>query len=133
MLSEIKRCKQVHGEPARRWFTSKTMDLIIWFSSSKEIIGFQICYDIDSNEKALTWRLDEGFTHNKIDSGEGRPGKPKKSPILISDGNCDYDRVYKLFQASCKLLPKFIVNHIQNELSKANQRVKVDEGLHPRR
>ncbi|MFW5812247.1 MAG: hypothetical protein ACOCWS_04610, partial [Alkalispirochaetaceae bacterium] len=67
MLSEIKPVRQVPGEGFRRWFTDEEMDLIVWYDGEdqEQIEGFQLCYDKEVLERALTWRPEAGFTHHK--------------------------------------------------------------------
>ena len=45
-LSEVRNCRQVRGEPRRRWFGSEQMDLIVWCDDTGAPIGFQLCYDL---------------------------------------------------------------------------------------
>jgi hypothetical protein len=76
MLSEIRNARQVEGEGFRRWFTDDYFDLIVWYGNDRRLIGFQLCYDKQERERALTWTLEHGFQHNRIDSGEV-PGHSK--------------------------------------------------------
>jgi hypothetical protein len=85
MLSEIRNARQVQGEGFRRWFTDEYFDLIVWYGEQGSLIGFQLCYDKKERERALTWTVDHGFQHNRIDSGE-IPGHAKMSPVIIADG-----------------------------------------------
>ncbi len=93
MLSEIKKARQVPGEPYRRWFMDDYFDLIIWQDSAAEIIAFQLCYNKGPEERALTWRRETGFTHRGVDDGEHRDGYHKMTPILIPDGEFDRDPI----------------------------------------
>ena len=45
MLTEIPNVKQLADEPIRRWFSSPTLDLFIWYDDNDKTIQFQICYD----------------------------------------------------------------------------------------
>ena len=82
MLREVNEVQQVPGEPRRRWFASEALDLIVWEDADRRVTGFQLCYRVDDDEKALTWRAGRGFTHNRVDDGEGRPARHKMSPVL---------------------------------------------------
>ena len=86
MLKESINVRQIKGERKRRWFFNGYFDLIVWFDKDKEIFGFQLCYDIERFERALTWRKDSGYLHNRIDSGEYGGLQSKASPILVQDG-----------------------------------------------
>ena len=70
MLKEYKRVRQIKGEAQRRWFSDDFFDLIVWFDESKNIVGFQLCYDILKISRALTWHQDGGYSHNRVDDGE---------------------------------------------------------------
>ena len=73
MIHEVKRTRQVPGEGFRRWFTDSDFDLIVWYEGQDEdgpIAGFQLCYDKQGAERALTWRRATGFSHEKVDDGE---------------------------------------------------------------
>ena len=99
MLKEISPTRQIAGEPYRRWFSDERFDLIVWYAAQGEIIGFQLCYRAWPDEKALTWFKGEGFSHNRIDQGEGRPDRHKMTPILLPDGEFDAALVRKRFTA----------------------------------
>ena len=105
MLSEIKNARQIEGEGRRRWFRDENFDLIVWYTSSEQIDGFQLCYDTGSNEKALTWRRAGGFRHEKVDSGDV-PGGMSRTPILIADGSFDKKQVAARFLANSSKLPE---------------------------
>ncbi|MGO9309321.1 MAG: hypothetical protein ACLQDL_09905 [Spirochaetia bacterium] len=97
MLSEIRNPRQVQGEGYRRWFTDEYFDLIVWYDDERRLIGFQLCYDKQQRERALTWTLAHGFQHNRIDSGEV-PGHAKMTPIIIADGAFDRTPVAERFR-----------------------------------
>jgi hypothetical protein len=85
MLSEIRDARQIRGEGFRRWFTDEYFDLIVWYDDAKALVGFQLCYDKQDRERALTWTREHGFQHNRIDAGEV-PGHAKMTPVIIADG-----------------------------------------------
>ncbi len=97
MLHEMKRVRQVNGEGRRRWFTSAYFDLIVWHDEKGRIEGFQLTYDKPVQERALTWRTDGGFVHEKVDDGEV-PGQAKMTPILVPDGIFDAWKVAARFR-----------------------------------
>jgi hypothetical protein len=101
MLIEIPHPKQNPGEPHRRWFydSDHGWDLIVW-EQAQHIVGFQLCYKNDEgHECALTWKADQGFSHDQVDNGENRPGKPKSTPVLMPDGLFDDRLIPALFKA----------------------------------
>ncbi|HLW74838.1 MAG TPA: hypothetical protein VKT74_07200 [Gammaproteobacteria bacterium] len=89
MLREIADVRQIEGEPLRRWFTDEHFDLVVWINETRDIVAFQLCYDKMRSERALTWKVDSGFTHDAVDDGENREGRYKATPILVPDGVFD--------------------------------------------
>ena len=93
MLREIPKVRQIEGEPRRRWFTDDHFDLVLWDDESRRIVGFQLCYDKQDDERAITWKENSGFSLNAVDAGEDRPGRYKGSPILVDGADFDAERV----------------------------------------
>lgn len=93
------------------------MDLIVWLNSADDPIGFEICYDKQDTEHALTWHSAAGFRHMAVDAGEQRPGQYKSSPLLLVNGVFDARRVYSLFSASSSTIPWDIVLFVQRVLT----------------
>ena len=52
MLQEWKQARQRPEEGDRRWFRDERFDLIIWYESGV-IVGFQLCYDTDTNDAEI--------------------------------------------------------------------------------
>lgn len=106
MLREYPIARQVAGEPRRRWFASERCDLIVWLGEDDRAEGFQLCYDKDLAEHALTWRAQGGFSHMAVDSGEGEgAANHKGTPILVPDGRYDAEHILRAFQAEAPSLP----------------------------
>lgn len=60
--------KEIHGvaddPPARRrWFHDDFFDLFVW-QAGEEVTLFQLCYGVDSSERALVWDRQRGFFHD---------------------------------------------------------------------
>ena len=99
MLSEIVDTRQIPDEGFRRWFTDEEMDLIVWYTrEGGEVTGFQLCYDKQKRERALTWTVEGGFQHEKVDDGEDQGYAHKGTPILVPDGEFRRERVLKEFE-----------------------------------
>jgi len=115
-LREIRNVRQVPGEPRRRWFTSETMDLIVWVNDAETPTQLQFCYDKGRRraERAFTWKLDRGFTHQAVDDGEnGNLGRSyKATPLLVADGSFNTERVCSLFLDGSQLLPADIIEFV---------------------
>ncbi len=84
-MKEIKTTSH-KDEPLRRWFSDDYFDLIVWFSVTGDITGFQLCYDKNGQERTLTWTDSSGFRHDQVDSGEESPTK-NQAPVLMPVGN----------------------------------------------
>jgi hypothetical protein len=105
MLTEIRNARQIEGEGFRRWFTDDYFDLIVWYAEDRTLVGFQLCYDKQNRERALTWTREHGFQHNRIDSGE-TPGHAKMTPVIIADGEFSKNPVAEQFKrASGEIQP----------------------------
>lgn len=60
--------KEIHGvaddPPAqRRWFHDEFFDLFVW-QTGGEVTLFQLCYGVDSSDRALVWDKSRGFFHD---------------------------------------------------------------------
>jgi len=109
MLREVVPTRQIEGEPRRRWFMDEGMDLIVWSGEREELIGFQLAFKGPDEEKALTWMRGRGFSHHRVDDGEGRPGRYKMAPILLADGRVDAAALAASFRERAGELPARIV------------------------
>jgi hypothetical protein len=81
MLKEVKATRQNQGEPFRRWYTDNDTDLIVWLKQY-EIVGFQLTVPAGTERDVLTWHEGKSPRVEGLDDGEGRPGRPKMSPML---------------------------------------------------
>ena len=115
-LREIAHTRQIAGEPRRRWFTSNELDLIVWLNDDEQPVGFQLCYDKLTGERALTWREGRGFDHSAVDDGEGSPTRHKATPILVADGVFQRSRVSAQFERSSEDVPNGIRRYVIERL-----------------
>ena len=97
MLKEIVNVRQIEGEGRRRWFADEYFDLIIWYDDRDKVLGFQLCYDVSNNERALTWKRGNNYLHEKVDAGE-TPYQMKETPITVADGAFDKRAVAERFR-----------------------------------
>ena len=97
MLREVDQVLQSPGTSRRRWFTDPYFDLIVWQDRDGTVEAFQLSYGKPADEHALTWQRDRGFGHDRIDDGEGEPGRHKSSPILVADGAFPRDAIATRF------------------------------------
>ncbi|MGH9941891.1 MAG: hypothetical protein ACRD9R_05980 [Pyrinomonadaceae bacterium] len=82
MLRELNHVTADNGL-RRRWFEDDYFDLIVWCepTGQGEIVRFQLCYDKQARERAVTWQRGEGFAHEPVDTGEVGPWD-FRAPVL---------------------------------------------------
>ena len=129
MLKEVQHVRQIEGEPKRRWFSDQFFDLIVWFDEEDEIIGFQLCYDVSGDERALTWKEDSVYTHDRVDQGEARPDTPgmrKATPVLVKDGLFEYKKIAAQFKGKSREIDETVAVFVYEKiLQYPSQRQKV--------
>lgn len=117
MLVEIKSGHNDRAEPVRKWCSDSEMDLIVWYGAAGVIVGFQLCYDKQGDEHALTWYFDKGFSHKRIDSGEQKGGMHHKmTPVLVPDGKFDGERLKSLFEERQEGLDAALCGFIKDKI-----------------
>ncbi|HUQ27180.1 MAG TPA: hypothetical protein VM051_01220 [Usitatibacter sp.] len=116
MLREITTARRVPGEEKRRWFSSPDIDLFVWVNEAGAPTGFQLCYDKQLRERALTWTEERGFSHMGVDAGEARPGRHKGAPILTANGAVDARRILDRFRDEAKALPEGFVQFVEDKV-----------------
>lgn len=116
MLKEWKRIRQ-EKHSFRRLFTDDNFDLYVWYKSPHNltITGFQLVYNSDGCQKALTWQQESGFSHLKIDEGDKGLNR---SPILVLDGLFDYGSVVDALRCSMKDLDPDISDLVIEKINK---------------
>jgi hypothetical protein len=115
MLQEMCDVRQIEGEGRRRWFSDQYFDLIVWYDTGGAISGFQLCYDIEENERALTWMRDKGFSHDKIDDGQ-ISGRAKMTPVLVADGLFAKETIAALFKAAAGSIASEIASFVYEKI-----------------
>jgi hypothetical protein len=116
VLRELSDVRQIEGGRPRRWFQSGDEDLIVWYAEDGTIYGFQLCYDRQGHEKALTW-MPEGYSHNRIDAGEGRAFRYKGTPLLVADGRFDDSAMTRRFLEISTALPPEISEFVLGKIA----------------
>ena len=114
MLREWKGVRQRSGEGIRRWFRDDRFDLIVWYDGDS-VEGFQLCYDTDKNERAITWYATGSYVHAKVDDGERSFGT-KGAPILVSDGVFEANRVATDFREAASAISSDIAELVYDRL-----------------
>jgi len=115
MLREIPNPSQHPGEARRRWFTSPEQDLYVWYDAHASIVAFQLCYGKSLNEHAFYWRADRGWSHLRVDDGEGH-SFASATPILVADGAFDAAAIRRRFATVAGELPADVVAFVTARL-----------------
>ena len=85
MLREMTRVRQQDPALRRRWFRDDYFDIFTWQNVQGDVVGFQLCYDLPTYERVLSWRVAKGYSHHRVDGGEASPIK-NRTPIMLLDG-----------------------------------------------
>jgi len=118
MLREI-QARQLPGEPTRRWFTSPDIDLFVWLGADGAPTGFQLCYDKQHREHALTWTAAGGYSHMAVDGGGSRPGRYKGTPILVANDTIDLDGILAQLREQSAAVPAEYLRLIEERIAAA--------------
>jgi hypothetical protein len=110
MFREIRNVTQNEKGVLRRWFSDDYFDLVVWTDEDGVPIGFQLAYDVDGRERALTY-LRGAYRHAKIDTGEDA-ATSHKTPILVADGVFDTLRILDRFAAASDGMDRDIRDYV---------------------
>ena len=90
VLREIGGVLQDDPSSERRWFHDDYFDLFVR-ETGEELLAFELCYSIQSDERALVWRRDQGYFHDGGTSVSGdfigarlAPGDPLEADPIIA-------------------------------------------------
>ncbi|GAB1481511.1 hypothetical protein MASR2M78_03260 [Treponema sp.] len=103
------------GDGFRRLFLSESLQLYVRYTEDRSsILGFQLVYFSGNEQKALTWRQGEGFTHAEVDGWDS--GRFNKTPLLVQDGIPDFDAIRSLFCAEVEGIDKDVADFVRAKL-----------------
>jgi len=131
MLTDYAGVRQIPGDRPRRWFQSEDEDLIVWYAEDGSIFGFQLCYDKQKSERALTWLPQSGFSHNRVDDSKG-PGLTKGTPLLVADGVFDVSTMSRRFLQISETLPREVFEFVSGKLGEYAKRAPNTQPRGPR-
>jgi len=66
-MREILGLTQEKPQTRRRWFHDDYFDLFVSQSNDGKLDGFQLCYGLDSTERAVVWDRERGYFHDGTD------------------------------------------------------------------
>ncbi|HAK47165.1 MAG TPA: hypothetical protein DCO79_14765 [Spirochaeta sp.] len=116
MLHEVKNVIQ-EDVGFRRTFIGDYFDLFIWYESQGgKLKGFELCYDKTAYERSIIWRVNQGYLHSKVDSGEGMPGRAKQTPVLLADGVFENESIAGKFKLNSTEIDSKIAEMVYGKL-----------------
>ena len=92
------------------------MDLTVWMDKAAAISGFELCYNKERDERAVRWLRNAGFVHERVDDGEGSPGRFKGTPILVPDGLFPVQAVAERFRGESSRIDRTIAVFVYEKL-----------------
>lgn len=110
MMREIHGVTQDGSGVLRRWFHDDYFDLFVWQTDQGETISFQLCYGVDSNERALEWRKDHGWFQDGSTAVEPAPRKmlsTAHAPAGLAGADAT-DSIASRFEIAAAALPDAI-------------------------
>ena len=110
MMREILGVAQDRPEIQQRWFHDDYFDLFVWHTDQGETTSFQLCYGVDSSERALEWSKDHGWFQDGKTSVEPVPRKilgKVLGPARLADAD-PAEPIAPRFELAAKALPDAI-------------------------
>lgn len=114
MLQEIKATKQ-DGPERKRWFRDDTFDVYVWQNPAGEFTTLQLCYDRTHDERVMRWNKVTGYSHERIDAPEEKPGRAM-SALLVLDGVFPAELVLERFRGVAAQLPEDIAAFVDRKI-----------------
>lgn len=112
MLKDIQNVRQINGESRRQWFSSPSLDLIVWRDTAGGIGAFQFCYDKGGREKAFSWTWPDQSSHDFLDDGEEGGADYKRSPILKDSCPCDVESMIRTLLEQAEQVPSTLTQFV---------------------
>ena len=96
-------------DSVKHWFADINNDLFVWLNTNQQIIAFQYSYNKSVAEHVISWSLQNGFSHGRVDDGENVHLQIKMSPIIVPAGDANSVQIAERFlQVSSKLDPQLV-------------------------
>lgn len=116
-LVEIGSVVQRTGEPARRWFTSESLDLLFWMDAAQAPEGFQLTWHDLGNSHAITARQGQLLSHERVDDGSrGGAGAARSATLHKALDDYDLALIQPRFAAASQQLPVLLRDYVMQQL-----------------
>jgi len=127
MMREILGVAQDEPGVQRRWFHDDYFDLFVWQTDQGETTSFQLCYGVDSNERALVWRKDHGWFQDGKTTVEPVPRKILGTVLAPARlvGADSSDPIASRFEYAARALPDAIRTAVAARLLEYAEQVAV--------
>jgi hypothetical protein len=114
MLREIGNVRQRPGQPACRWFNDELLDLFVWHDESGRINGFQLCFNKDTTEHALTYSESDGYLLNDVQPEES--SLDMGSPVLAHSTALPFPRLLALLAERGAGIDSRVLQYVMEKL-----------------
>jgi len=127
MMREILGVAQDRPEIQQRWFHDDYFDLFVWHTDQGETTSFQLCYGVDSSERALEWRKDHGWFQDGKTSVEPVPRKVMTTVLAPARlaGDDPTDPISSRFEFAARELPDPIRTAVSARLQEYAEQLAV--------
>jgi hypothetical protein len=110
VLREILDVLQDDPSSRRRWFHDEYFDLFVR-QTSGELAGFELCYGIDVDERALVWSRGQGYFH------DGRTSDGEFIGARLASGDpLEADPIIARFELASDGLPEALRLELETHL-----------------
>jgi hypothetical protein len=103
------------GPRRKRWFRDASFDIYTWQNAQGAYETLQLCYNMDRDEHVLSWDVQSGYRHERVDAPEDKPGRAM-SPIFRADGVFPAALVLQRFAPAAQELPADVVQFIEKRI-----------------
>ena len=127
-LTENKSVRQRSDEGYRRWFLNEYFDIIFWYNKKGgNLLGFQVCYNKNVDEKAFTWEKKTRSHHFvNTDLNENRSKRETMmTAILKGDAGSIKNEVRKNLIKYSGELDKDLINLIIEKIEEYNSKRRI--------
>ena len=112
MLRELK------SRAGQRWFSDADRELFVWLDAEQRITGFQLCYDKQSSERAVTWRVGGSvLEHHGIDTGDELPTRNDAPELTLIPDAPPMERLRHEFEEAGRGIDSAIFSLVLTVLS----------------